>query len=65
MMLSKFKGVGAFLDFHMSFMVNRFPMSALKTYNEKIKRQKDEEEKADLVKHDSRDICGTVRRWCA
>jgi len=56
MMLSKFKGVGAFLDFHMSFMVNRFPMSALKTYNEKIKRQKDEEEKADLVKHDSRDI---------
>jgi len=56
MILSKFKGVGAFLDFHMSFMINRFSMSALKTYNEKIKRQKDEEVKADLVKHDSRDI---------
>jgi len=55
MILSKLRGVGAFLDFHMSFMVNRFSMSALKTYNEKIKRQKDEEEKADFVKHDSRD----------
>jgi len=54
--LSKLKGAGAFLDFHMSFMVNRFSMSALKTYNEKMRRQKDDEKKADLVKHDSRDI---------